>query len=166
MPKLPKKFVNKPVRRACFTVNGIDDMITDKVTEGFRDLIDKNNYKYIIGQPEKGENGTRHFQGYLSLNGTKRLLKIKKDLAKIFGINPHIEEALGNEKQNRDYCSKKETRDGTLIEVWYCCRCRHNHFEHDITVGSPIMIYQPDIIDLTIEDGDGEDLPCWLDNLM
>lgn len=64
--------------------------------------------EYMVWQLERGQKeGTEHIQGYIRFKGRKRMTTAKK----WFGIDQiHLELAKGNEKQNRAYCTKEETR--------------------------------------------------------
>lgn len=62
--------------------------------------------KYAIFQEEKGDNGTRHYQGYLELTARKRLAWIKKRVS----TRIHLEQRRGTAEQARAYASKEDTR--------------------------------------------------------
>lgn len=73
-------------------------------------LIKQLRVKYIIFGKELGEQGTPHLQGYLVLFREKTLNATKT----FIGINSiHLEVALGNSIQNKEYCSK----EGTVYEA-------------------------------------------------
>lgn len=60
-----------------------------------------------IWQLEVGEQGTRHYQGYIEFNKKMSMKSIKE----IIGGNPHIEKRMGTRNQAIDYCSKDDTRE-------------------------------------------------------
>lgn len=62
---------------------------------------------YMIYQLEKGEQGTTHLQGYVRFTKRKRFNACKRWFS---NDAIHLEKAEGNEKQNKDYCSKEDTR--------------------------------------------------------
>lgn len=68
--------------------------------------FDASRVKYMIWQREKGE--TEHVQGYLRFARKTRFNAVIKYLAE--GHKIHVEIAKGSEKQNKEYCSKEETR--------------------------------------------------------
>lgn len=64
------------------------------------------SFKYCIFQLEKGEvEGTTHFQGFIIFTGGKRFRTIKRMLP-----FAHLEKVRGSNTQNREYCSKQDTR--------------------------------------------------------
>ena len=72
------------------------------------DAIDPALVDYMIVGKETGENGTFHFQGYVSFKKKMYLAGCKKLLARA-----HWEVAKGTPEQNRTYCSK----DGDFQEI-------------------------------------------------
>lgn len=64
--------------------------------------------RFLAGQYEIGDGGTRHFQGYIcfrnpqGLSGARRLLG---------DVNPHLEPRKGSHIQALEYCHKVETRE-------------------------------------------------------
>ncbi len=87
-----KKFVNRPFF---------------KNFECFKTYIQRlEHFKYSIGQIERGEKeNTEHIQFMIIFSIGKRFDTIKK-----YFPTAHIEQCKGSNAQNRDYCSKKETR--------------------------------------------------------
>ncbi len=69
------------------------------------DLEYLKNYKaeYKCVGDEVGQNGTPHLQIYFRLKNSKTFSKIKKEYP-----TAHIEQAIGNDKQNQEYCSKQK----------------------------------------------------------
>lgn len=73
----------------------------------FKNAIDNENVKFVVGQLEVGESGTRHVQGYIHL--------VKKKRRAWFSVlfpnwSPHFEKARGTPKDNVKYCTKDEGR--------------------------------------------------------
>lgn len=68
--------------------------------------------RYRCFQPERGENGTPHLQGFISFPSPCSLgaarLRLGLDRA-------HLEIARGSPAQCRAYCSKEDTRDGAAL---------------------------------------------------
>lgn len=62
--------------------------------------------KYVIWQVEKGENGTPHWQGYITFNNAKKLTFLKNRCSR----TAHWEPRKGTHKQAVEYCSKEDTR--------------------------------------------------------
>jgi len=69
------------------------------------DLPDFQHARYIVWQLEKGENGTKHIQGYIELSSPRRIAALKKWLPRA-----HFETRKGSREQARDYCRKEDTR--------------------------------------------------------
>lgn len=82
-----------------FTINNYDD----NDIEACKAL----NYKYLCIGFEKGESGTPHIQGYVTMTSPTSFNSMKNKLKKA-----HLEVAKGNAKQNREYC----TKDGNFYE--------------------------------------------------
>lgn len=62
---------------------------------------------YMVWQKERGAEGTEHFQGYVRFKKKMRWNAAKKWF-RVESI--HVEKAKGTEGQNRDYCTKEDTR--------------------------------------------------------
>lgn len=92
----------------CFTLNNY----TDDEEQCIGDFSENDHLLYMIVGREKGDSGTPHLQGYLSLNRRFTLSQIKGWL----GSRVHLEVARGSPQQNRDYCTKEGDYDeyGTL----------------------------------------------------
>lgn len=86
-------------RTWCFTINN--------PTTFLEYLIDHKRILYCVYQMEEGNEGTPHFQGYIYFQHAKNMLGVKKVLQCNWA---HVEIARGTPKQNRDYCTKEETR--------------------------------------------------------
>jgi hypothetical protein len=75
--------------------------------QAFLNLLDNLPcLKYAVFQEEEGDNGTRHFQGYLELNARKSFAWIKRRLSPRL----HLEQRRGTAQQAKDYATKEETR--------------------------------------------------------
>lgn len=85
----------------CFTINNFTEEELVRVREFCRGC------SFAIFQIEKGEEGTRHIQGYCQLSSKQRLGWLKKN----FNSRAHYEGARGSPKQNVEYCSKLDTRE-------------------------------------------------------
>lgn len=101
---------NKPARAWCFTEN--NPTRTNLFPDGLPDGI-----KYVIYQLERGEQGTPHLQGYISLKKPQRMSWIKKITSKLpeglsFTVfeRAHLIEAKGSAEQNKAYCTKTDDR--------------------------------------------------------
>lgn len=68
-------------------------------------VYDAGTMDYLVWQYEVGKEGTEHIQGYVRYKTRGRLARVKKIDARL-----HAEAAKGSEQQNRDYCTKDETR--------------------------------------------------------
>lgn len=85
-------------RRWCFTLNN-PTASDEKDIELFGS---EGPVTYLIAGDEKGENGTRHFQGYVEFKNGRTLAGVKKYLPRA-----HWESAKGDPGSNRTYCSKE-----------------------------------------------------------
>jgi hypothetical protein len=82
----------------CFTLNNYSDADISRID----DLVATNtNVLYIIYGKEVGESGTRHLQGFITLEKRTTLTKVKD----ILGANPHVEVAR-NVNASIQYCKK------------------------------------------------------------
>lgn len=89
-------------RSICFTLNNYTEEDVTRIRACATEIT------YVVFQRERGrEGGTPHLQGYMhhanpkSLGGWKRIV----------GDRAHIERARGTGVQNREYCTKEETRE-------------------------------------------------------
>ncbi len=71
-----------------------------------RTWLDKDEVTYLVWQPEIGEQGTPHLQGYVHLSVKKTLIWLKANL----DAEAHWERRRGSHEQARDYCMKEATR--------------------------------------------------------
>ena len=65
--------------------------------------------RYAVGQVEEGEGGRRHMQGYVELQGTQRLERVKQQFPR-GGAKVWLEGRRGTAGEARAYCMKAETR--------------------------------------------------------
>lgn len=87
-------------RSIAFTINNYS-------AQEVADLKDNlQQQQYAVFQFEIGENGTPHVQGYCYAKSAKTLSAWKK----VVGRRAHIERAKGDAVQNREYCTKEDTR--------------------------------------------------------
>ena len=98
MPFIKGKYIANDDDRSrswCLTINNWKE-------EDLEKLKNKVKYKYIIVGDEVGENGTPHLQVYFHLNSQAYFKTIKNKFP-----TAHIEPALGNDVDNKIYCSKQ-----------------------------------------------------------
>lgn len=82
-------------------------------TSQFSALVKNDwNVTYGIFQLEKGEQETKHFQGYFEFLGKKRLTGLKRLLP-----SAHWESRRGSRSQAREYCRKEESRVEIGVEI-------------------------------------------------
>lgn len=84
-------------RSYCFTLNNPEFNTNELPTI--------QHERFIIWQLEKGENGTRHIQGYIELSKPQRISALKAWLPRA-----HFETRKGSREQARDYSRKEDTR--------------------------------------------------------
>jgi len=88
-------------RNWCFTINNYTDEDRDRI------LANRDEFVWLIYQPEIGANGTPHLQGAVvfanprAMGGVKRLLSPRA----------HLEVMRGTPAESAAYCSKDDTRD-------------------------------------------------------
>lgn len=105
-------------QRFCFTLNNYTEADETILKSWYPDLV-----KYIVWQPEVGENGTPHLQGCFVTS--KRFPK-----GQVFGVHNgvrigftaaipalHLEVMRGTVKQASEYCKKPETAAGAFTEL-------------------------------------------------
>lgn len=90
--------VSVKTKRWAFTLNNPGE---------WRPVFVEARMDYLVYQDEIGENGTLHVQGYVRLK-SRALMKTVKKLLDNNGV--HLAPARGSEKENRDYCTKEDTR--------------------------------------------------------
>ena len=100
--------ISMTARNWCFTINNpTDEEWPVKIsTEQFPNL------KILVAQLEKGEEGTRHVQGYLECKTPCRLKALKRILPRA-----HLERRRGSRRQAVEYVIKEETRLSEPITI-------------------------------------------------
>lgn len=111
----------KPGKRFAFTVNNYNDQDVTHVTQFATEV------QYLIYGKEVGDNGTPHLQGFVILNVTARLSKLKKAIPRA-----HWENAKKCNAANVNYCKKDKdfTEFGELpqskgqaqVDIWNSVR--------------------------------------------
>lgn len=91
-------------RKACFTLNNYTN---EEITQILKEF-DRVSKGYVIGD-EVGDQGVPHLQGYVEFKTQKYLSGLKKICSRA-----HWEKALGNRKQNIQYCSKQKIMANTF----------------------------------------------------
>lgn len=84
----------------------------DCVEKYMKGLKDNGSLKYAVYQYECGENGTYHIQGFIIYKGGKRFKNVKQDFP-----TAHIIIPRGSNIENRDYCTKTDTRVAPPVEI-------------------------------------------------
>jgi hypothetical protein len=77
-----------------------------------KNLKEYSNLKYAVYQYEMGESGTKHIQGFVIYKNSKRFANVKQDFP-----TACIKEPNGSNADNRNYCTKKDTRIADPIEI-------------------------------------------------
>lgn len=95
-------------KRWCFTINNPTD------EDHFWETEERDSLQYLVLQEERGEQGTRHYQGFLILKKKQKLTWLKRHLNE----RAHWEIARGTPQQASDYCKKDDTYTGGLrVEI-------------------------------------------------
>lgn len=89
----------------CFTLNNYDETELDTLRTS---LSNEQKVRYAVFGKEKGEGGTPHLQGFVSL---KKLSRLKAAKA-VVSDRAHLEICKGSPEQNFKYC----TKDGEFEE--------------------------------------------------
>ncbi len=110
----------------CFTLNNP----TEEEEELLKNLV-PDYVKYLIYQPEVGDNGTKHLQGYLQVNKKTRLSGVKKLQRRAHWEPQSMDATL---QDNIHYCSKP-------IPGCTCTKCveagRHPRMGPTVVLGEP-----------------------------
>jgi len=80
-----------------------------QLVECFSVPVLPGGFGYLVFQRERGEHGTDHVQGYAQFS-TRRSFKQAKESLNTYFDGCHLEKAKGSPEQNRDYCTKEDTR--------------------------------------------------------
>ena len=99
-------------KRWCFTVNNPDE---------WRPVWNPITMDYLVWQLERGEAGTVHVQGYIVLKKRTRLNAAKEIIG---SQSVHMEPSKGSEEQNKQYCTKEDTRVEGPFEFGMFDPCR------------------------------------------
>lgn len=93
----------------CFTLNNpTEDEFLQLRREG-------DGVRFIVWQEEKGEQGTRHVQGYVELEERRRLGYLRRRLSD----RAHFEPRRGTQEEAIAYCRKEDTRlEGGSSFTW------------------------------------------------
>ena len=84
----------------------------DSVEKYFKALKEFGGLKYAIYQYERGECGTPHLQCFIIYKGGKRFKNVKQDFP-----TAHLKVPNGSNSDNREYCTKKDTRLAEPVEI-------------------------------------------------
>lgn len=84
----------------------------ESIENYFKQLRETGGLKYAVYQYERGENGTYHIQGFVIYKNSKRFVNVKQDFP-----TAHVIAPKGSNIQNRDYCTKKDTRIAPPVEI-------------------------------------------------
>ena len=89
----------------CYTLNNwtMDDVHRLRALHLNRSCADV----YHIFQPEVGDSGTKHLQGFVYFKNRKRFSTVKR----LIGERAHLEPMRGTPQQASDYCRKPASRD-------------------------------------------------------
>lgn len=85
--------------------NPSDDDLADLI-EKFDPDTQQHGVQYIVFQKETGLEGTPHIQGYVQLIAKRRMMFLKT----LIDNRIHLEIARGSPHDNKNYCTKQETR--------------------------------------------------------
>lgn len=132
-----KKKQPSPKYNYCFTWNN-PEIVPNTLEETLKLICKK-----FIFQLERGQNGTTHYQGYISLSVKKRITELKK----IIHEHIHFEECKGTEEQNVSYCSKSETR---LEGPW----CYNIYIKRPIKIIETLYPWQQFVVDIIQKEPD------------
>lgn len=101
-------------RAYCFTANVPDGEDPDILDENTK--IDGASYQ--VWQYERAPTtGQIHIQGYVYFANPRYLQAVKTLIYDWCGIQAHLEVAMGTPEQNKEYCSKDESRLAGPYEV-------------------------------------------------
>lgn len=100
-----------PSRCWSWTLNFPVELPLDQCVQQGEDLMhrfaERDSVKYSVYQIERAPTTDRlHYQGYIVFNRPVRLPTVKR----LLGRTVHAEHSRGSLQQNRDYCTKEESR--------------------------------------------------------
>jgi len=87
----------------CFTYNN-----PTLPPQGIEALFKRKNYSYLVFQEEIGEEGTRHYQGYVEFPSRVKFTYFNRYLPQ--GEHIHFAMRRGTPSQAAEYCKKDDTR--------------------------------------------------------
>ncbi len=102
---VPTLILCRAVRRSrcyVFTINDKDDKLTDAVV--LHQFSQSPMVRYLAFQQEAGDNGTKHYQGYVELKRPQRNSYMQKI------IKGYYANRRGSRDQAREYAMKEDTR--------------------------------------------------------
>jgi hypothetical protein len=73
----------------------------------------EEHINYYCYQPEVGEQGTPHYQGYVEF---KKQVSLKTAKAYLNSASIHVEARKGTREQAREYCTKDLSKNGDFVE--------------------------------------------------
>lgn len=94
-------------RTWCFTFNSY----SVETVETLSGLFSSDEVTYACFQPEIGESGTRHLQGFVCSNTARTLGGIKRHCFGDAKSSVHLAAMRGTPEQSKAYCSKEDSRD-------------------------------------------------------
>lgn len=110
---------NTRTRSWCFTLNNPTTLIILD-----EDKVNKEKIGYLVYQKEIGKKGTPHLQGHVYFANPKTMAGVKKSLRQLYeGENfeaLHLERCKGTSQENKDYCTKEDTRLEGPFEIGTC----------------------------------------------
>lgn len=95
------KVKESQARNWCFTVNNPKK----DYAATLQAVLATSKCKRFVFQEEKGDTGTPHLQGYISMKSPNRFSTMQKNVP-----GAHLEVAKGSYMENFEYCTKSEGR--------------------------------------------------------
>jgi hypothetical protein len=95
--------MNKRCRSVCFTLNNYTPEEVKHLEDG--------PFKFIVFQRERGLEGTPHLQGFCQMGNPTAFSTWKR----LISPRAHLETPRGTARQNYEYCTKVETREGGTV---------------------------------------------------
>lgn len=94
--------LNARSRSWCFTANNYTPELLERIRGSVVEMS-----SFLCFQPERGETGTPHLQGFIHFTNPRAL----GGLTRLFGRGVHFESMRGTIDQAIEYCSKEDSRD-------------------------------------------------------